>query len=81
MEMVDHKYTGEVRKTSDKSQVDTPWILFLAKDDAVPDTLHYYQKKCEELGASPEHVEGIRQLRQRVAEWRETHFEQCKTPD
>lgn len=80
-EIVDHKYHGVIYKSETDEEVNAPWILFLAKDNAVPDMLQFYYNRCEAIGASREHLEGIEGLIDRVDIWRQRNPDKCKVPD
>jgi hypothetical protein len=81
MEKVDHKYEGKLKNSYTGKEVNTPYIVLLAKDNAVEDTLVFYLGKCLELGATKEHISGIRGLLSRVRKWREENPDMCKVPD
>lgn len=79
---LDGKFHGIVVKNKDQSIVpQDQWMVFLAKDDAVPATLEFYENECRRLGAAPEQIGAIKDMRDRVYLWREAHPELCKTPD
>lgn len=79
---LDGKFHGVVVKNKDGSVVpQDQWMVFLAKDNAVPATLAFYQKECERLGAAPEQIHAIGEMRARVAQWRKEHADLCKVPD
>jgi hypothetical protein len=82
MKKLDGKFSGVIIKSSDSSIVpDDQYMVFLAKDDALPPTLEFYEKECERIGAAPEQIAAIRALRARLQVWREAHPELCRTPD
>ena len=56
-------------------------MVFLAKDKALPDTLRYYQNRCQDMGASAEQLQGIELLIQRVARYQAEHPDQVKVAD
>ena len=56
-------------------------LLLLAKDKAVPDTLRFYRKRCEELGSNREHLEAIDLLIGRVERFQKTNPVIAKVPD
>lgn len=82
MAKLDGKYYGEIRKVADDEIVPPDeWILFRAKDDAVPRMLESYRAMCLAVGAGSDHVEGIDALITRVDAWRAAHPDLCKVPD
>lgn len=79
---LDGKYYGEIRKCSDGEIVPPDeWILFRAKDNAVPSMLRNYLADCLMLGADQDHIDTIRDLIERVDAWRENNPDKCKVPD
>ena len=73
---------GIVVKNKDQSIVpQDEWIVFLAKDCAVPEMLRFYYTRCRQLGASEEQLEAIAQLHARVNAWRNSNLDKCKVPD
>jgi hypothetical protein len=79
---LDGKFHGVVVKNKDGSVVpQDQWMVFLAKDNAVPATLAFYQAECERLGAEPAQIEAVRAMRDRVDEWRRENPHLLKTPD
>jgi hypothetical protein len=79
---LDGKFHGVVVKNKDGSVVpQDQWLVFLAKDNAVPATLAFYQEECTRLGADLAQIEAVRELRDRVDEWRRENPHACKTPD
>jgi hypothetical protein len=53
----------------------------LAKDNALPATLEFYEQECIRQGAAPEQVQAVAEMRQRLTKWRNDHGSMCKTPD
>lgn len=79
---LDGKYTGEIRKADTGELVPADeWILFRAKDDAVPAMLRAYHAECRKLGSPEGHLDAIALLHHRVIDWRSAHPELCKVPD
>jgi hypothetical protein len=79
---LDGKFHGLIAKNKDGSIVpQDQWMVFLAKDDAVPATLEFYEAECERHGAGIAQIAAVRALRERVAVWRAAHLDLCKTPD
>jgi hypothetical protein len=84
MERIDRKFTfsgicTEHRAAHAVSHMDA--VVFLARDRALVPTLHFYQTRCQQLGADPRQVEGIRLLIARVERWQAEHPEELKVPD
>lgn len=79
---MDGKFHGIVVKNKDQSVVpQDQWIVFLAKDDAVPATLNFYLRECERLGADESQLMAVRELIDRVRRWRFGRPDLCKVPD
>lgn len=80
--MLDGKFKGTVYRSRDNQVVDDEqWMVFLAKDNAVPQMLAFYRNRCVELGAGEEQIKSVDRLIDRVHAWRQTHHELCKVPD
>ncbi len=79
---MDGKFHGVIVKNKNQSIVpQDQWMVFLAKDNAVPVMLNAYYMECEKLGASMEQLEAIADLIIRVREWRKANPDKCKVPD
>lgn len=79
---LDGKFHGVIVKNKDGSIVpQDQWVVFLAKDDAFPATLHFYRSECARVGASVEQLRAVDDMITRVEDWRRQHPELCKTPD
>ena len=79
---IDGKFFGEIYKNKDGSKVpEDQWIVFLAKDNAVPPMLTFYLAACMEIGADSHHINAVSALKDRVRKWREENPELCKIPD
>lgn len=79
---LDAKFSGVIIKAKDASIVPPDeYIVFLAKDDALPATLEFYENECRRLGAGMEQIAAVRQMRSRLAFWRERNPKRCKVPD
>lgn len=79
---LDGKFHGIIAKNKDQSIVpQDQWLVFLAKDNALPDTLRFYREECSRLGASPEQLAAVNALLVRVLRWRSENHSLCKTPD
>jgi hypothetical protein len=82
MKKLDGKFSGVIIKSSDGSIVpEDQYMVFLAKDNALPATLEFYEEECERIGAQPEQIEAVRKLRARLQVWRQLNPELCKVPD
>lgn len=79
---LDGKFYGVVVRHKD-NQIEPPdgWMVFVARDNALPDTLKFYKGKCIELGAGHEQIAAIDVLISRVAEWRTKNPDKLKVPD
>jgi hypothetical protein len=79
---LDRKFFGEVFKSKDGSKVpESQWMVFLAKDNAVPATLRFYRTECERLGAKKTQLDAVDAMIQRVDRYRVTYPQLCKVPD
>jgi hypothetical protein len=79
---LDAKFHGVIVKNKNGTIVQPDeWIVFLAKDNAVPATLAFYQAECIRQGAAQEQVQAVNDLRLRVEAWRAAHADQCHVPD
>lgn len=82
MAKLDLKFHGLVLKNKDESVVpEDQWMVFLAKDDAVPAMLDTYLAECIRLGAAQPQIDAVRELILRVHEWRALNPTLLKTPD
>jgi hypothetical protein len=82
MESIDRKFRiHAVNRATGIVQTDGTAILLLAKDNAVPATLHFYRNECERLGALEGHLQSVELLIKRVDEYREKNSGACKVPD
>lgn len=79
---LDGKFRGTIYRHLDQKVVSPDeWVVFLAKDNAFPDTLRFYRAKCEEIGAAAEQLAAVDRLIARVDAWRAQHPEAHKIPD
>ncbi len=79
---LDGKFHGMIAKNKDGSIVpQDQWIVFLAKDNALPATLKFYYDECERDGCAMEQLEAIADLIVRVENWRSENLEKCKSAD
>jgi hypothetical protein len=82
MKKLDGKFYGVIVKNKNGALVPPDqWIVFLAKDNALPATLAFYEAECLRQGAEPAQVEAVGELRRRVDAWRTVNSRMCKTPD
>lgn len=82
MKKLDAKFTGVIVKNKDGSIVpQDEYVVFLAKDNAFPATVEFYINECRRQGAEPEQVDAVREMYDRLTEWREANPDRCKPPD
>lgn len=82
MAKLDGKFHGIIAKNKDGSIVpQDQWMVFLAKDNAVPATLRFYFGECQRQGASRDQLAAVADMIDRVDAWREANPNLCKTPD
>jgi hypothetical protein len=82
MKKLDGKFHGIIVKNKDGSVVpQDEWIVFLAKDNALPATLAFYLDECERLKADPRQLDAAASLIDRVERWRQDNPDKCKVPD
>lgn len=82
MKKMDQKYGGSVYKIANGEVVPPDeWIVFRAKDLAVPYMLEAYAVRCSHLGCNPDHMKAISDLKMRVLEFQRQYPERCKVPD
>lgn len=79
---LDHKYIGEIRNIETGELLDPEeFVIFRAKDLALPATLLAYYDESRRRGSPVEHLEGVLALYERVEAWQQEHPGQCKVPD
>ena len=79
---LDAKFYGTIRKVKDDSVVpEDQYMVFLAKDNAFPETLYFYRDKCIELGCDTEHIQSINRTLARMEAWRAANLQLLKNPD
>jgi hypothetical protein len=78
---LDGKYTGTIRKADGTVVPNDEWIVFRAKDLAVPAVLLAYYDECARRGSPESHLKGVMDLYERVDRWQMGHPDQCKVPD
>jgi len=82
MQGLDRKFSGVVVCNKDGRVIPVDqWMIFLAKDNALPPTLQFYLEECERQGADENQLRGVRLLINRVHEFRKENPAICKTPD
>lgn len=82
MDKMDLKYHGKVFNTETGEVVpDDEWIVFRAKDKAVPYMLDAYEEACMRLMCDKNHLERIAKLKTRVLNFQVNYPERCKIPD
>lgn len=84
MERIDRKFTfsglcTEHHAAHEVSHMNA--LVFLARDRALIPTLHFYQTRCQQLGADARQIEGIRLLIERVEQYQQEHPEEVKVAD
>lgn len=79
---LDGKFYGLLYRQRD-NQLEPPdgWMVFVARDNALPATLDFYRAECKRLGADVLQLAAIDNLRDAVMSWRERHPTLCKVPD
>lgn len=79
---LDAKFSGVIFKVKNGTIVpDDEYMVFLAKDNAFPDTLRFYHSRCIELGCDQEHIDAVWRTIQRLDVWRIENPSKCKLPD
>jgi hypothetical protein len=82
MEKLDGKFHGViVRDATGEVVACDQYVIFLAKDNAFPETLEFYYQECKRIGADQEQLDAIQRLRFRVKRWRQANPQLCKIPD
>ena len=78
---MDHKYIGKIFMNDGTTVPKEEWIVFRAKDKFVPEMLDHYIELCEKGGAGQFHVEGMKEIKERVLKYQEDNPNLCKVPD
>lgn len=79
---IDQKYKGRITKRSDGTIVpEDEWIVFRAKDLALPAAMSAYIRKCEQLGCNKDFIQEFIKLKGRVVRFQISNPERCKIPD
>ena len=82
MTKLDAKFYGEIRKVKDDSIVpDDEYVVFLAKDNAFFDMIHFYRDRCIARGCDQEQVEAVNRMIERLTIWRGHNPNRLKDPD
>jgi len=85
MEKMDHKYVckgdGIFNVNTGLVVPEDEWIVFRAKDTAVPMMLEFYRQACKDLGCNNNHIRSIEDLINRVDNFQDKHPERCRVPD
>jgi len=71
------KFAGKLLSTIRENN--GQWVIFRAKDNAVPPTLQFYVNQCVDLGASPDQIRAARALLDRALAWRAQNPHLCRT--
>lgn len=79
---LDGKFYGAIFRHKD-NQIEPPdsWMVFVARDNALPATLRFYVEECERLGCEPIQIEAVGRLIRKVDEWRAANPDKIKKPD
>lgn len=79
---LDAKFYGEIRKVkNDEIIPDDEYMVFLAKDNAFPDTLVFYRNKCIDLQCDIEQIHAVNRAIERLELWRVNNADRLKDPD
>ena len=74
--------TIALRKAKNSEIVpDDEFIVFIAKDDALPATLRFYLDECRSQGSDNVQCNSVAAMIDRLVAWRVAHSERCKRPD
>lgn len=79
MGQVDRKYDGRLIKVASGEEVDD-FIVFRARDNAVPHVLAMYKVLCKSMGCDVEHLQAIDNLLDNVENWRSHNPGLCQVP-
>ena len=81
MEKIDQKYYGNVFKNDGTPVPEDEWIVFRAKDLALPAAMDAYIEKCKRLDCDMEFIHEFTILKDRVRIFQLENQERCKIPD
>lgn len=79
---LDGKFYGIIHRRKD-NQIEPPdsWMVFVARDNALPATLSFYYDQCKNLGCDQDQLDAIQELIRRVEQWRLDNPTRLKNPD
>lgn len=80
MGSVDLKYDGSIRKVATGEKV-TDFVVFRARDNALPQILRIYRTVCEAMGCDEQHLQSVTVLLENVEKWRFQNPGECHPPD
>lgn len=79
---LDPKFYGSVLRAMDNSAVpEDQYMVFLAGDNAFPETLQFYRDKCAAVGTDPELLAAIDRSIDRLTEWRARNADKLHVPN
>lgn len=82
IQKLDAKFDGVIFKVKDGTIVrPDEYIVFLAKDNSLPDTLEFYRNQCLWRGCDNRQLKAIDDMIARLRQWRANNPERCKNPD
>lgn len=80
--ILDGKFVGTVFRRRDQEVIPPDqFMVFLAKDNALPLTLRFYKAACQVIGAEAEQLNAVDRLIHRVDVWRHHNMDKTKIPD
>lgn len=82
MKKLDKKFDGVIFKVKDGTIVPPDqYIVFLAKDHALPAALDAYAVECTRLSCDTAQIKAVHELIRNVHQWRNENPDKCKVPD
>lgn len=82
MEAIDRKFSfTAVSVKSGKTYTQKDAIVFLAKDELLPDLLDKYWELCVQRQVDPRQIEGVQLLKDRVLKFQRVNIKKVKLPD
>lgn len=78
---LDSKVTGTIFKNNGQQIPEDEFVVFRPADNALPDTLEFYLRKCMDLRADKSQLGAVQDLIERVRIWRQEHPDRCKVAD